>query len=224
MGFPERFALVAGAHPYAWGEKNGFHKATIQGFMTTRKPQRKTLQRLVERTGIPEDWWLNGDGPPPPVKEPDADTADLVSTSGSKTTVIEVKTTSELAGIPYVQPKSSGTTVSEREPVSRYLVSEDLTGVDGKPIAMNAKTFAPAVSFVARILLVMKRQAWMPELDDAAHSQLVASLFSMLTQEAGGNGKEFDRLVESDGVVESGLRYLWEVQRCRAGKTDPWAW
>ena len=38
--------------------------------MTTRKPQRKTLRRLVERTGIPEEWWLNGEGPPPEAAPP----------------------------------------------------------------------------------------------------------------------------------------------------------
>lgn len=65
MNFSDRIKAVAGPHPFAWAEDHGFSKSTMQSLLICTIPQRKTLDKLVAATGIPADWWLEGDGPPP---------------------------------------------------------------------------------------------------------------------------------------------------------------
>lgn len=66
MKFGDRFRLVAGEHPFAWIHARHFPKATIQSFLTCKiRPQKANLDKLVRVTGIPENWWLNGEGAPP---------------------------------------------------------------------------------------------------------------------------------------------------------------
>lgn len=66
MKFSDRFRLVVGEHPFAWPLARHFPKATIQSFLTCKiRPQKANLDKLILVTGITEDWWLNGEGPPP---------------------------------------------------------------------------------------------------------------------------------------------------------------
>jgi len=66
MKFGDRFGLVVGEHPFAWAHARHFPKATIQSFLTCKiRPQKANLDKLVSVTGIPESWWLSGEGPPP---------------------------------------------------------------------------------------------------------------------------------------------------------------
>lgn len=66
MRFGDRFRLVVGEHPFAWVHARHFPKATIQSFLTCKiRPQKANLDKLVNLTGIPESWWLSGEGVPP---------------------------------------------------------------------------------------------------------------------------------------------------------------
>lgn len=66
MKFGDRFRLVVGEHPFAWVHARHFPKATIQSFLTCKiRPQKANLDKLVQVTGIPESWWLSGEGEPP---------------------------------------------------------------------------------------------------------------------------------------------------------------
>lgn len=66
MKFGDRFRLVVGEHPFAWPLAKHFPKATIQSFLTCKiRPQKANLEKLVRVTGIPESWWLSGEGAPP---------------------------------------------------------------------------------------------------------------------------------------------------------------
>jgi phage repressor protein C with HTH and peptisase S24 domain len=66
LKFRHRFNAVAGTKPYAWGAQLGLEKAFITNCLrSTEKPQQKSLDRLVAVTGIPKEWWLHGDLPPP---------------------------------------------------------------------------------------------------------------------------------------------------------------
>ncbi|WP_295006158.1 hypothetical protein [uncultured Dechloromonas sp.] len=66
MRFGDRFRLVAGEHPFAWPHARHFPKATIQSFLACKiRPQKANLDKLVRVTGIPESWWLSGEGAPP---------------------------------------------------------------------------------------------------------------------------------------------------------------
>lgn len=210
MDFPERFALVAGPHLYAWGERHGFHKATIQGFTKTLKPQRRTLLRLVEATGIPEDWWLKGEGPPP------------VGSPGQEQI--------QAAGLKVQAPPSQNPYLLQmKAPGSQQLASNVNTipalGANGQTLGLNAQVLSPSVGFAARALLVLQRQEWLPdEIDDTLRSHMIQRLFNMLLLEAASDNLLFDRLVESDAALESALRYLWEIERCRRAGQTSWNW
>lgn len=63
--FSEKLALVVGPHPYAWAARHDIPKGTMRSYLSTENPQRKSLARLVAASGIPLEWWINGEGPPP---------------------------------------------------------------------------------------------------------------------------------------------------------------
>jgi hypothetical protein len=67
MNFKERLKLVAGDRPYEWAEKpNGIGKPLMTSLMRLKgRPQTKSIDKLVAATGIPAEWWLHGEGPPP---------------------------------------------------------------------------------------------------------------------------------------------------------------
>lgn len=65
MLFSDRLAVVVGPQPYAWAARHGVPKGTMRSWLSTENPQAKSLKRLVEASGVPLEWWLSGDGPPP---------------------------------------------------------------------------------------------------------------------------------------------------------------
>lgn len=69
LKFRDRFRAVAGNQPHAWGRRRGLDKSFIANCLRgTGRPQKKNLDRLVKASGISEEWWLNGDLPPPAPK------------------------------------------------------------------------------------------------------------------------------------------------------------
>jgi phage repressor protein C with HTH and peptisase S24 domain len=67
LTFKDRFKAVAGDKPHAWGNAHGLDKALIANCLRgSSRPQQKNLDKLVAASGIPEEWWLYGDLPPPP--------------------------------------------------------------------------------------------------------------------------------------------------------------
>ena len=68
LTFRDRFKAVGGEQPHAWGSALGLEKSFIANCLRgTQRPQKKNLDKLVRATGIPEEWWLHGELPPPPV-------------------------------------------------------------------------------------------------------------------------------------------------------------
>lgn len=69
LTFADRVRAVvamAGEKPTPWAAALGIGAATIHDWLEGgKKPYAKTMAKLVAGTGIPEDWWLNGDLPPP---------------------------------------------------------------------------------------------------------------------------------------------------------------
>ncbi len=65
MNFSDRIRAVAGEHPFSWAQEHGIQKGTMTVWLSGATPQRKSLQRLEQITGIPAAWWKSGEGPPP---------------------------------------------------------------------------------------------------------------------------------------------------------------
>ena len=65
LTFQDRIKHVAGDSPYTWASQRGIKKSSMTSLLNSDKPQHKTLLMLEERTGIPLQWWLEGDLPPP---------------------------------------------------------------------------------------------------------------------------------------------------------------
>lgn len=59
MKFSEKLAHVVGAHPYSWAAKHGVPKGTMRSWLATEHPQTKSLAKLVEKSGLPLEWWLD---------------------------------------------------------------------------------------------------------------------------------------------------------------------
>lgn len=74
-----RLELAADGRPYSWAAKHGVPKHLMTSLLAiTRKPQRKTLELIEERTGLSTHWlmygegqqWLSGYDPNPAPTEP----------------------------------------------------------------------------------------------------------------------------------------------------------
>lgn len=72
--FADRLKAVIGdEHPTPWATDRGISAATIHEWLTKGvTPYPKTMAKLVSGTGIPKEWWLRGELPPP---QPGADTS-----------------------------------------------------------------------------------------------------------------------------------------------------
>lgn len=65
LTFQDRIKHVAGESPYTWASQRGIKKSSMTSLLNSEKPQHRSLVMLAERTGIPLQWWLEGDLPPP---------------------------------------------------------------------------------------------------------------------------------------------------------------
>jgi transcriptional regulator with XRE-family HTH domain len=194
--FRDRLLMVIGdAEPTPWAVEHEISPAGMSDWLNKgRRPYPKTLARLAEKTGIPADWWLNGEGPPP-----------LPGTHQSNAISLSV-----------CEPRSHE---------SKYRDEAALPKADGQQGALKAVTMAPSVAFATRAILAMQRLDWLPPtLDDGARASLADRLFKLLSLESAGNPAMFDRLVDSDQVMEAALRYLWEVERYRYGPESAFSW
>ncbi len=65
--FAARLRQVIGETPFTkWATDNGFKPSTVNEWLNHgRIPRKDGVKLLVDATGIPEHWWLHGDGPPP---------------------------------------------------------------------------------------------------------------------------------------------------------------
>lgn len=66
--FADRLRSVIGDEdPTPWAAARGISGATMHEWLTKgTRPYPKTMAKLVAGTGIPAEWWLNGEGDPPP--------------------------------------------------------------------------------------------------------------------------------------------------------------
>lgn len=67
LKFADRLRAVIGEDPPTrWATSRGISGATMHEWLTKDStPYPKTMAKLVAGTGIPEEWWLHGDLPPP---------------------------------------------------------------------------------------------------------------------------------------------------------------
>ena len=69
--FADRLLAVinlSGKKPTPWARDHGFSPSSFDDWLNQgRQPRTAQIARLVAETGIPEEWWLRGDLPPPPV-------------------------------------------------------------------------------------------------------------------------------------------------------------
>jgi len=63
--FRNRLELLIGKEdPFPWASKIGLAGATMDGLWNKgAKPQKKTIQKIVYKTGVNEDWLMKGKGP-----------------------------------------------------------------------------------------------------------------------------------------------------------------
>lgn len=69
--FADRLREVISETPFSrWASDHGFTPSTVEEWLNkNRTPRDASLGKLVIATGIPEEWWLQGDGPPPNIPE-----------------------------------------------------------------------------------------------------------------------------------------------------------
>lgn len=65
--FGDRVRFVIGSEQWTpWAIRHGIAPSTVDGWLHKGVgPYKKTLAKLEEATGIPAEWWKNGEGPPP---------------------------------------------------------------------------------------------------------------------------------------------------------------
>ena len=70
--FASRLRYVIGDTPFTkWATDNGFRPSTVNEWLNHgRVPRKDGVEKLVNTTGISEDWWLHGSGPPPTPSKP----------------------------------------------------------------------------------------------------------------------------------------------------------
>lgn len=70
MGIRDKLLLVIGDTSInQWARDHGLPPQTVHGWIDKdRVPRKGGMETLVQATGIPEHWWLHGDGPPPSSK------------------------------------------------------------------------------------------------------------------------------------------------------------
>lgn len=57
---------LSGLRYTPWAGRMGISPVTVEGWLNQgHAPYPKTMRKLVAGTGIPEEWWLHGDLPPP---------------------------------------------------------------------------------------------------------------------------------------------------------------
>lgn len=66
--FSDRLREVIGTEDWTpWAVNHGISPSTVEGWLNKGlQPYKKSLGKLENATGIPTDWWLQGEGPPPP--------------------------------------------------------------------------------------------------------------------------------------------------------------
>ncbi len=67
MGIRDKLLLVIGDSSInQWARDRELPPQTVHGWIEKdRMPRKAGLRTLIESTGIPEEWWLHGNGPPP---------------------------------------------------------------------------------------------------------------------------------------------------------------
>lgn len=67
MGIRDKLLLVIGDSSInQWARDRELPPQTVHGWIDKdRMPRKGGMETLVKATGIPEEWWLHGDGPPP---------------------------------------------------------------------------------------------------------------------------------------------------------------
>lgn len=85
MGIRDKLLLVIGDSSInQWARDRDLPPQTVHGWIEKdRMPRKAGLRTLIESTGIPEDWWLHGSGPPPTVSKP--------YPTGDNTTALKLK-------------------------------------------------------------------------------------------------------------------------------------
>lgn len=65
--FTSRLKFVIGNTPFTkWATDNGLKPSTVNEWINNdRIPRADGMDKLVKATGIPKEWWLYGDEPPP---------------------------------------------------------------------------------------------------------------------------------------------------------------
>ena len=69
--FADRLKMVIGDQSATpWATARGISGSIMSDWLKKGvQPYPKTLERLVASTGIPAEWWLHGEGQPPPIKD-----------------------------------------------------------------------------------------------------------------------------------------------------------
>jgi len=202
-GISKKLMSLIGDEPVnKWAIRNDLPAQTVHEWIKhDRMPRGENLDALCAATGRPREWWQDGN---------------------DESTQLQYQN-----GMQQEQSVSAqGATIYVAEqPTSQYVHAEPVVDKNGLKFGLGIQSLAPSIAFITRILLVMKRLPWIPEsIDDNARGQLVQRLFNMLTMEAASNDGIFDRLVDNDAALESALRYLWEVERCRSDPGASWSW
>lgn len=72
MGIRDKLLLVIGDSSInQWARDRELPPQTVHGWIEKdRVPRKGGMETLVKATGIPEKWWLYGEGPPPAISKP----------------------------------------------------------------------------------------------------------------------------------------------------------
>ena len=196
--------LVAGEHPFAWAQAHGIPKGTMTVWLSGAKPQRKSLQTLEEKTGIPAEWWKSGEGPPPRA---------ALATGGA----VSISPPQSIATAPTAQAQSAAPPCTSNSPGSpgsglHYRVPPDFlpASVASEPSA--AYVTAATDRLLVRIAGLVWRLDWIPQdIAPGDREALALSAAACVLAAAGHDDRALVRVLDSDLVLEDAIRLCWHT-------------
>lgn len=200
MNFSDRIRAVAGEHPFSWAQEHGIQKGTMTVWLSGATPQRKSLQRLEQITGIPAAWWKSGEDPPPERHE------DEPGRPGS--------------GDARAKMKKSAWRASEddrdsacQEPSAAYPVGA--RPADGLTWGTNSGAQSSVVMPLAmRIARAIESTEWLPaSRSPRASLLLMRETLDLLLAAAGNQPQRLEAITSDPAALDGMLRLAWALVR-----------
>lgn len=200
MSFSDRIRAVAGEHPFSWAQEHGIQKGTMTVWLSGATPQRKSLQRLEQITGIPAAWWKSGEGPPPERHE------DEPGRPGS--------------GDARAKMKKSAWRASEddrdsacQEPPAPYPVAH-APQAHAPQLANSGAQSSVVMPLAMRIARAIESTGWLPaSRSPRASLLLMRETLDLLLAAAGNQPQRLEAITSDPAALDGMLRLAWALVR-----------